>query len=73
MWPTMMDGPICPGVGEYSYQPASLGCPNSGGTCIVPSLASPRCSSFELMPTAATVRVSGTERGSVGPSAASSC
>src|SRR5450631_2818611 len=39
MWPTMMAGPISPGVGAPVYQPAGNA---RGGTCSDPSASSPR-------------------------------
>src|SRR6185437_12361555 len=39
MWPTMMAGPSCPGVGAPVYQPAGNA---AGGTCSDPSASRPR-------------------------------
>src|SRR5580692_8298082 len=49
-WPSMIDGPGWPGVGEYLYQAASLvsGRSLSGGTWMVPSGLSPTYRRVEL-------------------------
>src|SRR5580698_1772598 len=59
----MTDAPTWPGVTEYLYQAASLGCPNSGGTWMVPLGFRPTYSSRELTPMAGMSMATGSERG----------
>src|ERR1700722_19424049 len=59
----MTDAPTWPGVTEYLYQAASLGCPNSGGTWMVPLGFRPTYSSRELTPMAGMSMETGSERG----------
>src|ERR1700722_11309586 len=68
-WPSMIDGPGWPGVGEYLYQAASLvsGGSLSGGTWMVPSLFIPTYSSLELTPMAGIEIVTGRDLGIAGP------
>ena len=68
-WPSMMDGPSWPGVGEYLYQAASLVSGGSlrGGTWMVPSGLSPTYRSLELTPMAGIEIEMGSDLASVGP------
>src|SRR5579863_3341376 len=68
-WPSMMDGPNWPGVGEYLYQAASLVSEGSlsGGTWMVPSGLSPTYRSLELTPMAGIQIEMGSDLASAGP------
>ena len=63
----MTDAPIWPGVAEYLNHAALSALVCSGGTLIVPSELTPRCSSSELTPMAGISTDTGSERRSDGP------
>ena len=63
----MTDAPIWPGVAEYLNHAASSASVYSDGTAIMPSAATPRCSSFEFTPMAGIATDTGTERDSDSP------
>src|SRR6476659_1678678 len=51
-WPSMIDGPGCPGVGDFVNQAASLRCGPGCGTARLPFLARPMGRTWERTPIA---------------------
>src|SRR4051794_8025951 len=66
MWPRMIDGPSCPGLGEYRYQPAHESRP-SGGTCTDRSGLIPSGCICESTPMAGISSLVGAAAGSSSP------
>lgn len=60
-WPRITDGPVWPGVGEPSYQPAGA-CAAIGGTATSPSASSPRDITAVSTPISGMRSRSGSER-----------